>query len=794
MPPTTPSISDNPNPAHYTCQIQSKIIQDNVTSKAGEVIGVARFSKCIQILILIGVSCIGSAAAHAEQRSAIDDASNRVSLTDFGVCNTSKAASLAYRKAIKQLMSQGGGVLVIPTGVAKDFKVVNDAQRDYRSTAVTVFDYRGGAERIYVPAMGTAPSLAGIGTAGQIIERELDRNLPATAVVSTQQITSFNRGGSSSYSQKLTRASMPGNNARIDVPTLRGLYVGQMLRISGIPGAYGGKVERVVVKSLGQDTLGPYFTADVSQPRPKDAIVYAKTIVNALTLNDLSNADNQSMSLVIKRATYGTGDTFGNWTQLDYQGDLMSGGGDEGGVAYTAEIIQDLIGFRALVESWDPSSGTLVYAAAGATDPHKLGTSRPIINLNPKKWQTSGTVQVVAAGYNYLRGEAASTSLIVGSRDANWDRSLVGRFIAIDEPSERYEKGEQWSSALAGPPHPVHRWYSITSVERLANGQMALYVESQWWGTNRRGGPRLMDAGNYTTSSKDSHKLRYIIAPGAWASDVREGVAGYRPGNVWRATNDDARKIILAPAPFFQSSIDFASGDPITQPPAAEAWLPTGYRVRHFNGFKGLMSGASFHTRNAGRVQIGSGLLIDSSQSGTLDAVLKQQKDRRTHFEYGVDVRAVTSSALRIRGAVKDAALDLWSVDGNEKKLRWRLSPKVGRWTTSIHADPGSGRLVLDSAGLDLSHSATLRQTGISGTDTAAKNLRGIDVAVGQGLRELTVSFPASRQELDGRYSVTVQPSWMTRDAVVEKTAKGFRVAFSEPAPGNAKIDWQLIR
>ena len=794
MPPTPPSISDNPNPAHYTRQIQSEIIQSDLRSGSGEIVRVVRFSKCIQILILIAVSCIGSAVAHAEQRSAIDQTSNRVSLTDFGACNTSKAASLAYRKAIKQLISQGGGVLVIPTGVAKEFKVVNDAQSDYRGAAVTVFDYRGGAERIYVPAMGTAPSLAGLGTAGRIIERELDRNLPETAVVSTQQIVSFNRGGSSSYSQRITRASVPGNNARIDVPTLRGLYVGQLLRISGKARSYGGKVEHVVVKSLGQDTLGPYFTADVARPHPNEAIVFAKTIVNALTLNDLSNADNQSMSLVIKRATYGTGDTFGNWTQLDYQGDLMSGAGDEGGVAYTAEIIQDLIGFRGRVESWDPSSGTLVYAAAEATDPHKLGTSRPIINLNTKKWQTSGTVQVVPAGYDYLRGETAPTSLIVGSRDTSWDSSLVGRFIAIDEPSERYEKGEQWAPALAGPSHPVHRWYSITSVERLANGRMALYVETQWWGTNRRGGPRLMDAGNYSTSAKDSHQLRYIIAPGAWASDVREGVAGYRPGNVWRATSDDARKIMLAPAPFFQSSIDFAAGDPITQPPAAEAWLPTGYRVRHFNGFKGLMNGASFHTRNAGRVQVGSGLLIDSSQSGTLNAVLKQQKDRRTPFEYGVDVRAVTSSALRVRGAVKDAALDLWSVDGDEKKVRWRLSPKAGRRTSSIHADPGSGRLVLDSAGLDLNHSATLRQTGISGTDAGAKNLRGIDVAVGQGLRELTVSFPGSRQELDGRYSVTVQPNWMTRDAVVQKTAKGFRVAFSEPAPRDAKIDWQLIR
>ena len=186
--------------------------------------------------------------------------------------------------------------------------------------------------------------------------------------------------------------------------------------------------------------------------------------------------------------------------------------------------------------------------------------------------------------------------------------------------------------------------------------------------------------------------------------------------------------------------------------------------------------------------------VLRRDQPGDLDAVLKQQKDHKPLFEYGVDVRAVTGSALRVRGAVKDAALDLWSADGNVKKLRWRLSRKSGRWHSSIHADPDSGRLVLDSAGLDLNRSATVRQAGVSGTDTPAHNLRGIDVTVPRGLRELKVSFPPSQAEVDGRYSITVQPNWITRDAVVQKTATGFHVAFSEAAPGNAKIDWQLIR
>ncbi|MCH7708777.1 MAG: hypothetical protein IH884_09805 [Myxococcales bacterium] len=53
----------------------------------------------------------------------------------------------------------------------------------------------------------------------------------------------------------------------------------------------------------------------------------------------------------------------------------------------------------------------------------------------------------------------------------------------------------------------------------------------------------------------------------------------------------------------------------------------------------------------------------------------------------------------------------------------------------------------------------------------------------------------ASTPGSNARFDVpTLRGLYVTRDAVVEKTATGFRVAFSEAAPGNAKIDWQLIR
>jgi hypothetical protein len=73
-----------------------------------------------------------------------------------------------------------------------------------------------------------------------------------------------------------------------------------------------------------------------------------------------------------------------------------------------------------------------------------------------------------------------------------------------------------------------------------------------------------------------------------------------------------------------------------------------------------------------------------------------------------------------------------------------------------------------------------------------ARNLRGINAAVAKGARSAEVKFP--RAEPDSRYSLCVQPNWLTMTAVKEKRADGFHVEFAEPAPEDARIDWQLIR
>ena len=99
---------------------------------------------------------------------------------------------------------------------------------------------------------------------------------------------------------------------------------------------------------------------------------------------------------------------------------------------------------------------------------------------------------------------------------------------------------------------------------------------------------------------------------------------------------------------------------------------------------------------------------------------------------------------------------------------------------------------VFSGGNLDVQGQGVVRQGGLSGTTTPARNLRGIGVRVPVGAKRLAVRF--DRPEADSAYSVVVQGNWFTLDRVAEKRADGFDVEFSEPAPQEAALDWQLVR
>ncbi len=714
---------------------------------------------------------------------------NAHSLSEYGPCKSVKEAQETLKKAMTAMTASGGGILLIPNDAPATFKPVNSSQIKPGKPGITIYDYRQGVEKKYVPGIGKASVNPWSGYDSSGISRVLKENLSWQNCFATNHIVSEYLGGASSYMDYLSNDVAAGTDQKFFIPSIRGLFAGQTLAVTGQAKSYSGKTEWITVKKLGLEKNLPFFTADVKNSHPKGAIVYNKNVVNGFTIDDVSNCDNQSMSLIVNRRTYGVGDSFAVAASLEYQGGFMSGAGDEGGVVYAAEVVHDLASFDGIVEKWNPETNELTYKA-GSKNPQKIGTSRPILNLNPGKAIKSGKIMIVPPGYKFMREKAKTinmnTSVIIGDKNVKWDESVIGRFIAIDDPGEYYAENESGAYSSGPTGKKVYRWWPITGLEQGPDGITYLFVSRVWWGTERNAGPTLFNWDNYTISDTHVKPMSYLIVPGALASDVRNGISGNTPGSMGIAREDEGRTLVLALSG--QNAADFAADDPIIQPPDPDVWVPTGFRVRHFNAFPGMMKGSAFSAINNGKVQVGNALDVQSP-GGKLEEVMAAQKDKRPAFESAVSVYASTEDAFRIRGPVKNTAFDLWQYDGNPKKISWR--PISGAPST-LHADPKSGNFMFVGGDIDLSGHCAVRQNGISGSQVPARNLRGINVPVANAMTKLEVKFAVA--EPDGDYSLNVQPNWNTNDWVTSKKTGGFTVEFSSPAPANAKIDWQLIR
>ena len=498
---------------------------------------------------------------------------NSYSLDDFGKYETLADAEATFENAIAQILNNSGGQLSIPQSTHENFTpqnlrqlhnpsnrlVVGEKPSSQPNVGVTVTDYRNGFNRLYLPPVGAPESETLFGNASQILERSVSQDLSTMGSFKTQAILSRYLGGGSSYMLSLLQPVSAGNSQKFYIPTHRGLFPGQELVIYGYFYAK--------IQELGIDDTGYYFTADASKDVAVGAGVYNKNILGGLLIADTSNCDNQSPSLTIKRSTYGTGDTFGLWSQLNYQGNIMSGGGDEGGVGVTSELIHDLDCFWGTVESWNAVTHELIYKSSrtensteSPQNPHKLGTSRPLINMNSSRWRTKGQVMIIGAGFDYLRigtlqedpkRTRLSSSLIIGESSNQWDESVVGQFFTIDDASEYYQEGEAYYHADSGKiKQPTRRWWHITHLEKRSDGRFNLYVERVWWNDTDvvKGGPSLFRVDNYTFNEKNEKSLNYIIAPGAWVADVRDAVAVPSAGKVGLAEQTMKRIIRLAPA------------------------------------------------------------------------------------------------------------------------------------------------------------------------------------------------------------------------------------------------------
>ena len=749
----------------------------------------------IVLTALVAFALIGLPVVRADEPSAAaamtrPTATGEYSLADFGPVKTATEAQATLDAACRQLVGQGGGTLVIGPNVAPGWAVENTAPSSTKpgSPQVTVIDRRAGYESLLVPANGRAQL-------SRTVRQPIDMPF---GVHSTRSIETNIAGGTTSYDQPSLEAVKAGDAQRVYVPTIRGLAPGLRLVLSGRPMGYGEPNDRIVIKSLGwdPDRRQHYLVAALKFDHPKGVLVYDKHVVNSLTVTDYSQSDNQSMGILALRKNYAPGDSFVISASAKSMSNIMSGAGDEGGLGYAADIYNDLQPFHSTVETYDAARLELVYAP-GAVRNHTLGTGRPLINMNPDKWVRQGEVYYVGSGYRdpWEPDKTIVEGAVIGSKECGWTQDIVGRFFAFDEASEYLDPKQDGAAGYTGgPERRVHRWYQIHRLAEHKDGTQRIWLERVRWNVQYYV-PLLYDS-QWFSCKADGGKNRlkpmhYIIAPGGYVADVSRAWTDSESSN-GQVAKTASRTLKLAPTGDTGTALDFAPGDPIDQAIGPDPWNVTGLRVRHHNCLPSTIEDSALQAVNNGRVAVDSALSIGGG-SPELKACAEQMKTHGTAFRKGIDIGGTTGVGIRFGADVADAGIKFEQPNKRPQHLAWFWYTNQG-WNPSstFGVSPETGEFLFRGGPVRAPGVALSAQTGISGSDTAAHNLRGIAVAVAAGATECQVPFAVP--EADARYALTVQPAWNSACAVVAKTAGTFTVRFEQPAPVGSTLDWLLVR
>ncbi|MBI2299110.1 MAG: hypothetical protein HYU66_09250 [Armatimonadetes bacterium] len=728
------------------------------------------------------------------------------SLEDFGDISSAQAADATLKRAMDQIIADGGGVLVIPPGAPDGLRIDNLRQAE-RSTAnyspvVTVMDYRRGHLIYDVAPIGT---WNGESWGALTVVRKLNlspQSLDHCGVHAAENLANYVISGTTSYMTTLTDPVQKGQDQRCYVDNIRGVWVGLYLNLTGNPMGYGNPFDRIHVKSLGWDPerRRNYFTCDLEHDHPAGALVYNKHSTQGLQVSGFSNCDNQTVGeLGVVRSNYAVGDSFVISGMFKYMGDVFSGFGDEGGIVLNAETIGEVDGFHSAIEAVDWTKDEVTYAA-GKCNPHTLSNSRPLIDMNRAKWLTGGTVLVVQSGGTY-RGQSYPGVIggpgnafnyqggaILGSADCPWDEDVIGRFFCLTDDSEVITAGDPSSVGgyASAADRPTYRWYQVNGFERLPDGTKRVRILRVRWSAVAAGGPTLFNDDNYTT---DGHErpLHYVIAPGAWVYDISQGWADTLVTGGWLDAKVCPRKLKLTPTGDRGTRFDFAPGDPVEQPPGPDPWQPRPLRIRQFDQMPSTMPSATIEMQQLGRVQvpycIDAGAIISGREE------LPTRKDRKAPYGTMLHLGALCNMGIEFAGDVMDTAIMFRQPNGHTQPIRWR-NDVVG--SSSLTVEPTTGEFVFAGGAMSLSGQSLKQARGLSATEKPARNLRGIDLGVAAGGTELQVAFPTP--EPDAAYAVSITPSWLTNTCVPAKTAAGFTVQFGTPAPAGAKVDWIIVR
>lgn len=802
---------------------------------------VVRIVKIVAWLLLTGLGLSATVAVAVEVSK-----TGEYILTDFGDVSTPVAAQATLNQAGEWIIAKGGGVLIVPPGTPDQLVIQNTYQKDREGgPTVTIRDLRKGYESTHLPSVGKRSPTGWFGQYDYRLINMKGHGLPFQGNHEIMGLRNAVVRGASSYMQITSAAVEKGQDRRIYVPSIRGIFVGQYLTLTGKRFAYEKPFDNLWVKSIGWDAEKKlnYLVADLEYDHPEGAILYNKHVTGSLTIDSTANCDNQTMELQVTRHQYAQGDSFLISGSYVYQGDVFSGMGDERGVVLNAEVMHDADPFHSQVEAVDWSKDAIIFAP-GVCNVHKLATSRAIINLNSNKWITAGTVVIVRpedwAGHiihdpkydvksfiqygiglkdfshtfqkdgqeqpslttwsglplrkfqHTYQGRAYPSLIagginylggyIEGSVGCGWSEAVVGRFFAVADEGER----------LAPTDQTTGQTYHSSLTRAIYRWYLIKQFRKNADGTCSIKIERIrwaaVDAGapnlyDLQNYTWDGHvkPLKYIIAPGAFAYDVGDAWKDTTSGDV---SKSDPRTIRVAPNGDRGTKFSFEAGDPIEQAIGADPAIPVPIRVRMFNNVPDTLEHAALELSNYGRVQMNNGISLTGVGRNRDD--LNKRKDRKPFFGTGVNFECLVGTGVRFAADVTEAAILFEQPNQHAQPIKWRHA----NGETSLMVDPQTGDMRIKGSPLEV---AAVKQVhGISATAVAAQNLRGINIPVPKGATILEVKFPGP--EPDEAYLVTVELGWLTAKAITRKTRDGFTVQFEKPAPQSARLDWLLIR
>jgi len=725
-----------------------------------------------ELALWMAAAVAAAAPSVAQQRPAAADSSapcHAICRLDPTATPTEAQASLD--RAVGRLAESGGGLLVVPPGgppgwkpdlasrqgVWRDPPPPAPARGWGRDPGVTVLDLQGGTPTLHPP---------------QISGMELHRvlNLPRGQSLphwDYQPMLRFHNAvlrGSNSYRDYLQADVKTGSSQRFYVRTVRGLFPGIFLNT----GDYS-NIQRLYVQDLGYDRDRQmwYFTADASADIPRNTILHNKNHANVIRMDTYSHNENQTFDVMLWRHHYSQGDAYMFDARFHYMGDVHSTDGDENGVVYAAfaESLTDI--FRGVVEQWTPAAGSLRYR--DARNPHSLASGRPLINLNPEKWITNGTLWVMHPG-----GAKLGWGSGIQAQGANWTDDVIGRYLAIDEPGEYVPGGDK-----------VRRWWLITSLAARENGIQTIGIQRHWWGA-RDGHSigRLYRPDHYSHDAANPRPLRYIIAPGANVFDASDGVESPHVNPA-----GSRRLLRLAPGPHLHSSADFAPGDPVEQAIGPDPFAPIAFRAWLWDSVPGVFPAPVFDVANHGAVKRDAVLSVRGG-SGDLMRDRAERADASPPWNRLLEFNSASRNGLVFGADTAQSAILLGQPNaaaGRLHTLRWNAAA-----TRRMEVSETGVMTVAGNAPLALAQTPVTQCAGLSATPARARNLRGLGVRPAPGARQASVIFETP--EADVTFAVAVSLSWPSAAAVTSQSATGFTIDFGRPAPADATLDWTLVR